>query len=314
MNKFDNLIWTEKYRPSKIDDCILPEETKQNVKKFVAAGSIPNFLFVGTPGTGKTTLARALCNELNADYLFVNASNESGIDTLRTKILQFASTVSLTDSKKVVLLDEADHLNPNSTQPAFRAFLEEFTNCTFIFTCNYRHRIIDPLQSRLTVVDFKIPKAEMVPLAQQMMKRAMAILDTEKVTYDKKVLAALVKKHFPDFRKTVSELQRYSIGGTIDTGILAVVEEGNFGVLQAALRAKQFTQVRQWVADNTIEPLSFFRQFYDKMASQMIPASVPQLILLIGEFQFRAAHSIDQEINAMAFLIEVMRSCEFKAE
>lgn len=313
MSKVKDLIWSERYRPKTIDECILPKETINQVREFITAENIPNFLFCGSPGTGKTTLAKAICNMIGAEPLFINASNENGIDVLRTKIMQFASTVSFDNSKKVVILDEADYLNANSIQPAFRSFIEEFSNnCTFIFTCNYKNRIIEPLRSRLTVIDFKITNEEKMTMAGGMLKRVCKILEDEGVEYDKKVVAALITKHFPDFRKTILELQRYSISGKIDSGILTNLDEENFNVLLSSVKEKNFSAVRQWVANNNIEPTSFFRAFYDKATPKLIPQTIPQLILLIGEYQFRAAQSVDQEINAMAFLVEVMQQCQFK--
>lgn len=308
----NDIVWQERHRPKSIEECILPAKTKDMVKQFVSTGSVPNFLFSGTAGVGKTTLARAIANELSADLLFINGSKDSGIDVLRTRIQQFASTVSLTNSKKIVVIDESDYLNPSSSQPAFRAFLEEFNSVTFIFTCNYKNRLIDPLLSRLTVVDFKIDQEEKTKLSAQMFKRACEILNYHQIKFDKKVVAALVTKFFPDFRKTVSELQRYSVSGEIDSGILSSITDSNLKVLFDSIKEKDFKIARQWVADNTPDPTSFFRLMYDNMLDIVDKKSVPQFILLIGEYQFRAAHSIDQEINCVAFIVEVMRSCEAK--
>lgn len=307
-----DFLWSERYRPKTIDECILPQATKDQVKEFLKQGRIPSFLFSGSAGTGKTTLARAICNELGAEYLFINASNENGIDVLRTKIAQFASTISLTDSKKVVILDEADYLNQNSVMPALRGFIEEFSsNVSFIFTCNYKNRIIEPLQSRLTLVDFKISKDEKKAMMLAMFQRVCKILDAEKITFDKQAVAALVQKLFPDFRKTISELQRYSTSGTIDSGVLVNFDDSNFNELITAVKDKDFGKCRQWVANNSPDSVSFFRKFYDDVYTKLVPATVPSLVLHIAEYQYRAAFVADAEINFAAFLLEVIRDCEF---
>lgn len=310
---FSDLIWEQKYRPRGIDDVVLPAITKKMIKEHLESGKFPNYLFAGPPGTGKTTVAYAIANTLDADVLFVNASLESGIDTLRTKITQFVSTVSFTDSKKIVVLDEADYLNPTSVMPALRGFLDEFSsNALFIFTCNFPERIISPLQSRLTRIDFKFSKEEKQSAMTQMFKSACKVLDAEGVTYDKKSVAGLVSKNFPDFRKTIVELQRYSSSGTIDSGILATIDDTGINELGAFLKEKSFTKVRQWIANNQMDSSQFYRLFYDKISTQLVPQAVPQLILLIGEAQFKASHSIDQEINAAAFAVQVMRDCQFQ--
>ncbi len=309
---FENLVWDQKYRPKGIDDVVLPSNTKAMIKDHLESGKFPNYLFAGPPGTGKTTVAYAIANTLDADVLFVNASLESGIDTLRTKITQFVSAVSFTDSKKIVVLDEADYLNPNSVMPALRGFLDEFSsNALFIFTCNFPERIISPLQSRLTRIDFKFSKEEKQSAMAQMFKSACKILDTESIKYDKKTVAALVQKNFPDFRKTIVELQRYSSSGEIDSGILATIDDTGINELATFLREKSFTKVRQWIANNQMDASQFYRLFYDKISLLLIPQSVPQLILLIGEAQFKAAFSIDQEINSAAFCVQVMAQCQF---
>lgn len=311
MNLFENMVWSERYRPSTIAECILPAETKSMVTEFIKTNNVPNLLFHGTAGVGKTTLAKAMANELEADLMFINGSKDNGIDVLRTKIQQFASTVSLTGNKKMVVIDESDYLNPNSTQPAFRAFLEEFTSCIFIFTCNYKNRLIDPLLSRLTTVDFTITKDERASMAGQMLKRSCSILDENGIEYDKKVLASLITRHFPDFRKTISELQRYSTKGIIDSGILSKIGNASAKELFDSIKSKNFANVRQIIANNSYAPTEFFRMFYDNCSQLVTPNTIPQLILLIGEYQFRAAHSVDQEINQMAFVLEVLKSCQF---
>ena len=307
-------LWVEKYRPQKIEDCVLPKSLKENFKQFIDSGNLPNFLFCGTAGVGKTTVAKALCNEVGAEYLFINGSEESGIDTLRTKIKGFASTISLTDSKKVVIIDEADYLNPNSTQPALRAFIEEFSaNCRFIFTCNYKNRIIEPLHSRCAVVDFKIDNAEKQEIAGSFFKRVSGILKQENVEFDPKVVADLVMKHFPDWRRVLNELQRYSVSGKIDAGILVNMTQESFNELIKHMKEKNFTEVRKWVAKNSdSETINIFRQLYDTASTNIEPASIPQLVVTLADYQYKAAFVADHELNLMAALTEVMAQCRFK--
>ena len=307
-------LWVEKYRPSKIDDCILPKNLKETFKQFVQSGELPNFLFCGTAGVGKTTVAKALCNEIGAEYLLINGSEESGIDVLRTKIKSFASTVSLTDAKKVVILDEADYLNPNSTQPALRAFIEEFSNnCRFIFTCNFKNRIIEPLHSRCSVIDFKIENAEKQEIAASFFKRTMGILKQENIEADPKVVAELVTKHFPDWRRVLNELQRYSVSGKIDSGILVNVTEDSFKELVKNMKEKNFTEVRKWVAKNgDSETINIFKQLYNTASENMESASIPQLVLILADYQYKAAFVADHELNLMAALTEVMAQCKMK--
>ena len=307
-------LWVEKYRPQKIDDCVLPKNLKETFKQFVQTGELPNFLFCGTAGVGKTTVAKALCNEIGAEYLLINGSEESGIDVLRTKIKSFASTVSLTDSKKVIILDEADYLNPNSTQPALRAFIEEFSNnCRFIFTCNYKNRIIDPLHSRCSVIDFKIENAEKQQIAASFFKRVMNILTQENIVADQKVVAELVTKHFPDWRRVLNELQRYSVSGKIDSGILLNVTEESFKQLITNLKDKNYTEVRKWVAKNgDSDTINIFRQLYDTSSVNMEAASIPQLVLILADYQYKAAFVADHEVNLMAALTEIMAQCKMK--
>jgi replication factor C small subunit len=307
-------LWVEKYRPQTIDECILPKNLKETFKQFVQTGELPNFLFCGTAGVGKTTVAKALCNEIGAEYLLINGSEESGIDVLRTKIKSFASTVSLTDSKKVIILDEADYLNPNSTQPALRAFIEEFSNnCRFIFTCNYKNRIIEPLHSRCSVIDFKIENAEKQEIAAAFFKRTIGILKAENIDADQKVVAELVTKHFPDWRRVLNELQRYSVSGKIDAGILVNMTEDSFKDLLKNMKDKNFTEVRKWVAKNgDSETINIFRQLYDTASVNLEPASIPQLVLILADYQYKAAFVADHELNLMAALTEVMSSCKMK--
>ena len=244
----DHYLWVERYRPHTINDCILPQSLKDTFKQYIATGQLPHFLLSGSPGCGKTTVARALCEEIGADYIFINGSDESGIDTLRTKIRSFASTISLTDAKKVVIIDEADYLNPNSTQPALRSFMEEYAdNCRFIFTCNFKNRIIEPLHSRCAVIDFKIIGEEKKEVAAHFFKRVVGILNKEGVEFDKKVVAELVQKHFPDYRRVINELQRYSVSGKIDSGIFVNIGAESYRTLFNLLKEKNFTEVRKWI-------------------------------------------------------------------
>jgi len=314
MNRDDMFLWVEKYRPQKIDDCVLPDSLKATFKEYIEKGELPNFLFAGTAGVGKTTVAKALCNEVGAEYLMINGSEESGIDTLRTKIKGFASTVSLTDSKKVVILDEADYLNANSTQPALRGFIEEFSNnCRFIFTANFKNRIIEPLHSRCAVIDFKIDNSEKPKVASSFYRRVVDILNSENVEFDQKVVAEVVTKHFPDFRRVLNELQRYSVSGKIDSGILVNVSEESYKQLVKLMAEKNFTEVRKWVAKNSdSDSVALFRQLYDQASTVLQPASVPQLILILADYQYKAAFVADHELNIMAALTEIMANCSFK--
>jgi DNA polymerase III delta prime subunit len=302
----------EKYRPKTIDECILSKEQKDYFKNLVKNGEIQNMLLCGTAGTGKTTVARALCEELNSDYIIINGSEESGIDVLRTKIKSFASTVSFTGNTKVVILDEADYLNPNSTQPALRGFIEEFANnCRFIFTCNFKNRIIAPLHSRCAVVEFKIPNKEKPAIAGAFFRRVTEILSLESIPADGKVVAKVVEKHFPDFRRTLNELQRYAQSGSIDEGILVSIGEANMKDLVEAIKDKDWKKMRSWVVNNLDnDPVSLFRRIYDTL----IPMTnqVPQLVLTIADYQYKSAFVSDQEINLVACLTEIMASVELK--
>jgi DNA polymerase III delta prime subunit len=308
----EHFIWVEKYRPRKIDDCILPESQKEYFKQMVAKGEIQNMLLCGTAGTGKTTVARALCEELQTDYMIINGSEESGIDVLRTKIKQFASTVSFTGNTKVVILDEADYLNPNSTQPALRGFIEEFANnCRFIFTCNFKNRIIQPLHSRCAVIEFKIPNKEKPTIAGAFFRRVTDILSFENIQADSKVVAKVVEKHFPDFRRTLNELQRYSQSGRIDEGILTNLSDVNMNDLVKALKDKDWKKMRSWVVHNMdSDPISLFRKVYDTLLP--LTNQVPQLVLTLADYQYKSAFVSDQEINLVACLTEIMASVELK--
>jgi len=307
-------LWVEKYRPQRVEDCILPRELKDTFQQFISSGELPNFLFSGGPGIGKTTVAKALCNEIGAEFILINGSEESGIDTLRTKIKSFASTVSLTDAKKVVILDEADYLNPNSTQPALRAFIEEFSNnCRFIFTCNFKNRIIDPLHSRCAVVDFKIENKDKQEIAASFFKRVQYILKEENIEHNPKPIVEMITKHFPDYRRIINELQRYSVTGKIDSGILLNVTEESFKGLIKNLKDKNFTEVRKWVAKNgDSDSINIFRQLYDSASSNIEANSIPQLVLILADYQYKSAFVSDQELNLMAALTETMAQCKFK--
>ena len=308
----EHYIWVEKYRPKTIDECILPKDQKDYFKNLVANGEIQNMLLCGTAGTGKTTVARALCEELKSDYIIINGSEESGIDVLRTKIKSFASTVSFTGNTKVVILDEADYLNPNSTQPALRGFIEEFANnCRFIFTCNFKNRIIQPLHSRCAVIEFKIPNKEKPTIAGAFFRRVTDILSFENIQADSKVVAKVVEKHFPDFRRTLNELQRYSQSGQIDEGILTNLSDVNMNDLVKALKDKDWKKMRSWVVHNMdSDPVSLFRKIYDTLLP--LTNQVPQLVLTLADYQYKSAFVSDQEINLVACLTEIMASVELK--
>lgn len=309
----DEFLWVEKYRPRKLEDCILPDHQKETFRQIVSKGEMPNMLLCGGAGMGKTTIARALCEELDCEYMIINGSEESGIDTLRTKIRNFASTVSFEGKKKVVILDEADYLNPNSTQPALRGFIEEFSaNCRFIFTCNFKNKIIAPLHSRTTVIEFKLAKAEKQKMAAGFFKRVLDILAAENVRVDDaKVVAKLIEKHFPDYRRCLNELQRYSVAGVIDEGVLVNLADVNIKELTDALKEKDFRKMRSWVAHNIDnDPQTIFRKLYDGLDEQV--KTVPQLILLLADYQYKAAFVADHEINLVACLTEIMAAVEFK--
>jgi len=311
----NEFLWVEKYRPRKIADAILPDNLKQTFQKIVDGGEVPNMLFTGTAGLGKTTVARAICNELDLDYIVINGSENGNIDTLRGKIKQFASTVSLQGGTKVVILDEADYLNPQSTQPALRAFIEEFSNnCRFILTCNFKNRIIEPLHSRCGVYEFRFTsKDQATECAAQFMKHVGTILDTENVTYDKAPLANLIMKHMPDWRRVLNELQRYGIAtGHIDVNILSNLADSNYDDLFDHLKNKDFKKMRKWVADNIdIDASAIFRSMYDRMTDKVSPQSIPQLVLILADYQYKNAFVADHELNVVACLTEVMANVEF---
>ena len=310
----DNFLWVEKYRPKTIDQCILSDTIKGTLEDLVKEEKVPNLMFTGPAGVGKTTVARAICDMTNSDYIIINGSDEGRmIDTLRTKMTQFCSTISLRGGRKVVIIDEADYMNPDSVQPAMRGFIEKFAeNCSFIFTCNYKNRIIEPIHSRCAVIDFASPKSEKPVIAQQFMIRCGVILSEENVEHDKNVIAALINKHFPDFRRVLNEMQRYSTSGTIDSGILANIGELNLNQLVTALREKNFPNMRQWVTSNVDnDPASVYRKIYDKLYEVVDKGSIPQAVLIIADYQYKSAFVADQEINLVACLIELMAECEF---
>jgi DNA polymerase III delta prime subunit len=309
-------LFVEKYRPRKIDDCILPDDTKKTFKEFVEKGEIPNLLLAGPPGIGKTTIAKALCNELGADYYVINGSDEGRfLDTVRNQAKNFASTVSLTGTSKhkVIIIDEADNTG-NDVQLLLRANIEAFySNCRFIFTCNYKNKIIEPLHSRCAVIDFTIKGKQKAQLAGSFFKRLQNILDEESITYDQKVLAELVSKHFPDFRRVLNECQRYSTGGRIDAAILASFSDISVNELIKHLKDKNFTEVRKWVVSNLDNDSSvILRRVYDSCYDSLTPASIPAAVLVIAKYQYQIAFVADQEINLLAALTEIMCECEFK--
>ncbi len=306
-------LWVEQYRPPSIKECILPERLKNVFQAFVDKNQVPNLLLTGGPGVGKTTVARALLNELDLDYIIINGSMKGNIDTLRTEISQFASTVSFTGGRKYVILDEADYLNPQSTQPALRNFMEEFSNnCGFILTCNFKNRIIEPLHSRCSVVDFTMSKKEKAGLASQFMKRVENILKMKGVEFDQKVIAELIMKHMPDWRRVLNELQRYSVTGKIDVGILTTLGDESFDSLVSMMKNQDFTSIRKWVVDNAdIESSTLFRKLYDYANKKMKPMSVAQMVLILAKYQYQAAFVVDHEINNVACLLEIMTDCEW---
>ena len=307
----NEILWCEKFRPKTVDECVLPDDIKATFQEYVNNKQIPNLLLSGTAGVGKTTIAKALCVEVGCDYIVINGSDESGIDTFRTKIKNYASSVSLMGGRKVIIIDEADYLNANSTQPALRGAIEEFSsNCSFIFTCNYKNRIIEPIHSRCAVIDFKLSnKAKM---AAQFFKRVVYILTCEGIPYNKEVVAAVIHKHFPDNRRILNELQRYAASGSIDAGILANIGELQVNELIVALKGKDFGSCRKWVTHNTDEAALIFRSLYDNLYNVLTPSSVPQLVLILAKYQYQSAFVNDLEINITACLTEIMIDCEFR--
>jgi len=314
MNR-DDFLWVEKYRPQTVKDCILPSDLEETFSEYVDAGKVPNLILAGSPGTGKTTTAKALCIETNTDYLMVNGSDEGrNIDTVRTTMNQFCSSVSMSGNRKAIIMDEGDYMNPDSVQPALRGFIEKFgNNVSFIFTCNYPNRIIDPIHSRCAVFNFSIPANEKPKIAERQMKRLQYILTEESVDYDQKVLVEMIMKHFPDFRRVINEVQRYSSSGCIDSGILSNISEINLKELVSALKGKKFSEVRKWTNQNIDQDAGrMYRKLYDNLSSHLKPQSLPQAVLIIADYQYKSAFVADQEINLVACLTEIMVECEFR--
>jgi DNA polymerase III delta prime subunit len=314
-NRSEQFLWVEKYRPQKISECILPDNLKQLFQGYITQGELPNFLFTGTAGVGKTTVAKALCNEVGAEYIMINGSEEGRtIDTLRTLVRGFASTISLTDAKKVIIIDEADYMNAQSVQPALRNFIEEFSNnCRFIFTCNYKNKIIEPLHSRCSVIDFKVDSKDKQVLAAAFFKRVNQILKNENVDFDQKVVAELITKYFPDWRRVLNELQRYSAAGVIDSGVMLNMTEDSFKALVKEMKLRNFSEVRKWVAKNVdVDSVELFRDFYDNSVEYFETASIPELVMILADYQYKASFVADPEINNMAALTEIMANCKFK--
>jgi DNA polymerase III delta prime subunit len=311
----NNFLYVEKYRPQTIEDTILPANIKKSFQEFVSNGEIPNLLLSGSAGVGKTTIAKAVCNELGADFIVINGSDEGRlIDTLRTKIKNFASTVSLSGGPKVVILDEADYINADSVQPALRNFIEEFSsNCRFIFTCNYKNRIIPALHSRCTVIDFNITPDEKQRLASVFLARLMLICDDEGITYDQKVLVELILKFFPDFRRCLNEVQRYGASGVIDSGLLATLSEEKLTPLINMIAEKDWKGMRKWVGQNSDQDFNtLFRKIFNALETKLEPASIPASVLIIADYQYKSAFAMDSEINFVACLTEIMSECKFK--
>jgi len=306
-----DFLWVEKYRPKTIAETILPDSLKQVFQKIIDGGELPNMLFAGTAGLGKTTIARALCNELKLDYILINGSEEGNIDTLRTKIKQFASSVSLQGGYKVVILDEADYLNPQSTQPALRGFIEEFANnARFLLTCNFKNRIIEPLHSRCGVYEFNTSKKDLQPLAAQMLKRCQTILESEGVSYDQMAVVDLIMKHAPDWRRILNELQRQSMVGIVASG--SINNNGSFDSLFTYLKEKDFKKMRQWVVNNIdTDASAIFRGIYDRMYDKLKPQSIPQIVLILADYQYKNAFVADHELNVVACMTEIMANVDF---
>jgi len=310
----ETFLWVEKYRPTTVDACILPNSLKESFSEFVNNKHIPNLILSGGPGVGKTTVAKAMVEEIGATWMMVNGSEESGIDVLRTKIKNFASTVSLEGGRKYIILDEADYLNPQSTQPALRGFMEEFhKNCGFILTCNYKNRLIEPLHSRCSVVDFIIAKNEKPKLATDFFSRVKIILSDEDVKFDQKAVAELLNKYFPDWRRILNELQRYSASGQIDAGILVNLSEVNISELMEALKRQEFTNVRKWIVNNLDnDPVRIYRRIYDSLYDYIDKSTIPHAVVILAEYSYKSAFVADQEINLLACMTEIMAQVKFK--
>ena len=310
----ETFLWVEKYRPTSIDACILPNSLKDSFSEFVKNKHIPNLILSGGPGIGKTTVAKAMVEQIGATWMMINGSEESGIDVLRTKIKNFASTVSLEGGRKYIILDEADYLNPQSTQPALRGFMEEFhKNCGFILTCNYKNRLIEPLHSRCSVVDFIIAKGDKPKLASDFFNRVKMILSDENVKFDQKVVAELLNKYFPDWRRILNELQRYSASGQIDAGILVNLSEVNINELMVALKRQEFTNVRKWIVNNLDnDPVRIYRRIYDSLYDNIDKSTIPHAVIILAEYSYKSAFVADQEINLLACFTEIMAQVKFK--
>ena len=310
----ETFLWVEKYRPITVESCVLPSELKETFGEYVKNKSIPNLVLSGGPGVGKTTVAKAMIEQIGATYIMINGSEESGIDVLRTKIKNFASTVSLSGGRKYIILDEADYLNSQSTQPALRGFMEEFhKNCGFILTCNYKNRLIEPLHSRCSVIDFVIPNKEKPILAKEFFGRVTDILKKENIKYDKRVVVELATKYFPDWRRILNELQRYSASGQIDAGLLVNISEVNIHDLMVSLKKKEFTNVRKWIVQNLDnDPIRIYRLIYDSLYDFVDDSTIPHAVVFIGDYSYKSAFVADQEINLLACLTEMMAQCKFK--
>jgi DNA polymerase III delta prime subunit len=313
MNNSEEYLWVEKYRPKCVADCILPDRIKKVFQSYVDEGNLPNLMLTGSAGVGKTTVAKAMCEQLGLNHLFINSSEERGIDMLRTKIKGYASTISLTGGRKVIILDEADYLTPEA-QAGLRGAIEEFSdNCSFIFTCNFKSRLIDALHSRCSVIDFSLQAEEKPRMAAQLFARLSVVLNQENITYDKAVLIKIVEKFFPDYRRTLNELQRYSSGGSIDAGTLAQVSDiRKITDLVKHLKEGNFAEMRKWVVVNSdIEPARIYRKVYDSLYDYFKPESIPQAVVILAKYQYQSAFVADQEINIVACLTEIMVDCEY---
>ena len=308
----EHLLWTEKYRPKNIEDCILPERLKKPFQEYVTQKNIPNLLLTGGAGVGKTTVAKAMCNEIGCDFMIINGSDENGIDMVRNKITNYASSMSFTGGRKVIIIDEADYLSANA-QAAFRNAIEEFAgNCSFIFTCNFKNKIIEPLHSRCAVIEFTLKASEKSSMAGQFFKTIQTILSEEQIDYETPVVAELIKKHFPDFRRVINELQRFSKFGKIDTGVLSQIVDVSLNDIIKFIKDKDFGAIRKWVASNDIDPAALYRKLYDNLYEVLKPQSIPQAVIIIADYQYKQAFVADQEINLVACLTELMVSLEFK--
>lgn len=308
----EHLLWVEKHRPATVKDCIVPERLKVPFQEYVNQKNIPNLLLTGGAGVGKTSVAKAMCNEVGCDYMVLNGSDENGVDTIRYKIKNYASSMSFSGGRKVVIIDEADYLTANA-QAILRNAIEEFSvNCSFIFTCNYKSKIIEPIHSRCAVIDFTLKNEEKTKMASAFFKRIESILDSEKVEYDAKVVVEVIKKHFPDFRRVINELQRYAQLGKIDVGILSQVGDVSITQLVKHLKEKDFTSVRKWVATNNVDNATLFRKIYDSLYDVLEPHSIPQIVIILADYQYKQAFVADQEINMVACLTEIMAGAEFK--